>query len=49
MAIYEKIFKTQIKNRKLEKALENSRFNPRYYEEANKLIISKNLDFYSVF
>jgi len=35
-----KRFKTEIKNRKLEYALEMSRFNHKYYEEAKKISIS---------
>ncbi|KKN30090.1 hypothetical protein LCGC14_0837420 [marine sediment metagenome] len=50
MAIYEKIFKTQIKNRKLNYALDMSKYNPKYHEEAEKLAISTiNLDYYSIF
>ena len=43
MAIYEKIFKTQIKNRKLNYALDMSKFNPKYHEEAEKLAISTDI------
>jgi len=38
--VYGKRFKTEIKNRKLENALEMSRFNPKYHEEAKKFAIS---------
>lgn len=50
MAIYEKIFKTQIKNRKLNYALDMSKYNPKYHEEAEKLAISTDiLKYQSIF
>ncbi|KKK45934.1 hypothetical protein LCGC14_1332500 [marine sediment metagenome] len=43
MSLYKKIFKTQIKNRKLENASESSRYNPKYHEEAEKAALSTNI------